>query len=368
MKIVYLIEDFSVKGGAERVISNKANYMSACYGYDVTVVSIMADSRPQSYPLDSRVKLISLNVPFAVKDKGPAVKMLSRINTLIKASARFNRLMNKIQPDIIFFTMSLGALILPLYTGKARKIYESHLARRFTPYHQMFLPMELMADAVVCLTTGDAAEYRHAGRVKIIPNFINNPGHYVSDYGVRRAMAVGRLEYAKGFDILIDCWKSIEKHYPEWSLDIFGEGSLHSQLQQQIDRLGLTGKITLRGKADDIGKEYISHSLHVMPSRYEGLPMALIEAQACGLPSVAFDFSYGARDVINDGVSGILVKQGDTEAFIRAVSRMMSSEKIRKDYGKAAKSVILKFSREKIMRQWKSLLTSPPPYGNHDIF
>lgn len=368
MKIVYLIEDFSVKGGAERVISNKANYMSACFGYDVTIVSIMVDSRPQSYPLDNRVKLISLNVPFAVKDKGPAVKMLSRINTLIKASTRFNRLMNKIQPDIIFFTMSLGALILPLYTGKARKIYESHLARRFTPYHQMFLPMELMADAVVCLTTGDAAEYRRARNMEIIPNFIENPTHYVSDYSVKRAMAVGRLEYAKGFDILIDCWKSVKSRHPEWSLDIFGEGSLHSELQKQIDQLGLTGKITLRGKVDDINNEYAFHSLHLMSSRYEGLPMTLIEAQACGLPSVAFDFNYGARDIINDGVSGILVKQGDTEAFINAMNRMMSSEKLREDYGKAAKSVILKFSRDEIMRQWKSLLTSPLPSDNHDIF
>lgn len=354
MKIAYLIEDFAVKGGAERIVAQKANHLAANYGHDVTIVSIYHDERPPAYPLHG-VKLISLDVPFAAHG-GVTGKLLSRTRVLVQAATRFNKAMNTLQPDIIFFTLSLGALLLPLYRGKAKRVYESHSSKPYTPYQKLFYPMEYMADALVCLTKGESENYRHAKRIEIIPNFINKPKSCVKDYTVKRAVAVGRLEHVKGFDILINCWKAAVKTHPGWRLDIYGEGPLRDELQSQINRLGLADSITLCGTCADMAYKYTQYSLHLMSSRHEGLPMTLLEAQAAGLPSVTFDFEYGAADIVTDGVNGFLVPQNDAKTFTNRLAQIMDSEDLRAKFGTEAKETAKAFFTENIMWKWQKLI------------
>lgn len=354
MKIAYLIEDFAVKGGAERIVAQKANHLAADYGHDVTIVSVYRDGRPPAYPLHG-VRLISLDVPFAAHGDVTS-KLLSRTRVLVQAATRFNKAMNTLQPDIIFFTLSLGALLLPLYRGKAKRIFESHLARKFTPYNTFFKLTELKSDAIVCLTSGDAKEYKTARRIEVIPNFIDKPKSYVKDYAVKRAVAVGRLEHQKGFDRLISCWKAAVKTHPGWRLDIYGEGPLRDELQRQIDSFRLQETIKLRGTCADMADRYAQYSLHLMSSRHEGLPMTLLEAQAAGLPSVTFDFEYGAADIVTDGVNGFLVPQGDTRTFTERLAEMMDSEDLRAKFGTEAKETAKAFFTENIMWKWEELI------------
>ena len=355
MKIAYLIEDFAVKGGAERIVAQKGNHLSADYGHDVTIVSIYHDERPPAYPLKG-VNIISLNVPFTVKNTNIIRKTLSRTRVLMQAATRFNKAMNTLQPDIIFFTLSLGALLLPLYRGKARRIYESHLARKFTPYNTFFKLTELKSDAIVCLTSGDAKEYKTARRIEVIPNFIDKPKSYVKDYAVKRAVAVGRLEHQKGFDILINCWKAAVKTHPGWRLDIYGEGSFRDELQRQINTLGLENSVILCGTCADMADKYTQYSLHLMTSRYEGQGIVLIEAQAAGLPSVVFDYEYGAADIVTDGVNGFLVPQNDTKTFTNRLVQIMDSENLRAKFGTEAKENVKTFFTENIMWKWEEFI------------
>lgn len=357
MKIVYLIENFAVKGGAERIVAQKASRLAADYGHDVTIVSVYHDERPPAYPLHG-VRLIRLDVPFAVKGCGLAGKLLSRTRVLVQAAARFNRLMDGLRPDIIFFTLSLGALLLPLYRGKAARIYESHSARRFTPYHRCFALMECKADAIVCLTDGDASEYRHAKRVEVIPNFVEPFAKQAANYALKRAVAVGRLEHVKGFDRLIRCWKEACKGFHGWRLDIYGEGSLREELQRQIKEAGLEGCVRLCGRTDNIMHTYPGYSLYLMASRYEGFPMTLLEAQAAGLPSVTFDFKYGARSIVKDNVTGIIVPQDDEDAFTKALEQMLSDEGLRRKYGTEAAKASGRFACNEVMGKWNSLINS----------
>ena len=355
MKIAYLIEDFAVKGGAERIVAQKANHLSADYGHDVTIVSIYHDERPPAYPLKG-VNIISLNVPFTVKNTNIIRKTLSRTRVLMQAATRFNKAMNTLQPDIIFFTLSLGALLLPLYRRKAKRIYESHLARKFTPYNTFFKLTELKSDAIVCLTSGDAKEYKTARRIEVIPNFIDKPKSYVKDYAVKHAVAVGRLEHQKGFDRLINCWKAAIETHPGWQLDIYGEGPLRDELQRQIDSFRLQEIIKLRGTCTDMAEKYTQYSLHLMSSRHEGLPMTLLEAQAAGLPSVTFDFEYGAADIVTDGVNGFLVPQNDTKKFTNRLAQIMDSEDLRAKFGTEAKENVKAFFTENIMWKWEEFI------------
>lgn len=356
MKILYTIEDFSVKGGAENIIAQKANYLATACGHDVTIVTIYRDCRPPSYPLDNNVKLVSLDIPF-VEHKGGAIKKATRrLLTMISVIKRFQKTINEIKPDIIFFTLSLGALILPFCRTKAKKVYESHSARQFTPYSQMFYLMEKNADAVVCLTEGDAREYQRARRVYVIPNFIERPRHCAADYAVKRAIAVGRLEHQKGFDVLIDCWQKVATEHPDWHLDIYSDGSKREELQAQISRLQLNEHITLCGRTNNIMDVYPQYSLHIMSSRYEGLPMTLIEAQACALPSVVFNFKFGAADIVKNGFNGIIVEQGNKKALTDAICRMMSSEELRREYGIAAGTAAQKYYKENVLGLWTELI------------
>ncbi len=355
MRIAYIVEDFSICGGVERIVSQKAG-LFASKGHDVTIISVYKDHRPVNYPVDKSVKIVFLDVPMAKKKDNRLITSFNRISVLIKATIKLNKAIKKIKPNVLFFTTTLGALLLPLCRTKATKIYESHLPRLFNPYNNFFSIMERRADMIICLTEGDKMEYRHAKKVEIIPNFIDIPSLSVKDYNVKKAVAVGRLEHQKGFDILIDCWKEVIRVFPDWHLDIYGEGSLKQELQQQINFLGINDNITLCGHCDNMMEKYTEYSLHIMTSRYEGLPMTLIEAQACALPSVVFNFQYGASDFIEDSVNGYLVRQNDRVSLTKQLVYIMNDAALRMKQGKEARHKALKFSKENIMHKWIELL------------
>lgn len=356
MNIIYVVEDFSENGGVERIVSQKANELATHYGHKVAIISVYDDPRPMLYRLRPEVELIRLDVPFAAKGKGRIATLASRAKTLFTAIRRLNKTAKSLNPDIIFFTTTLGALLLPFCRTKAQRVYESHLARKFNPFNSLFWLMERRADAVVCLTSGDASCFKHAKDVRIIPNFIDKPQQYVGDYGVKRAITVGRLEEQKGFDILIGCWPDIANEHPDWHLDIYGEGSCHNSLQEQIEKLGMQRYITLCGRSNNIMDIYPQYSLHIMPSRYEGLPMTLIEAQACGVPAVVTDFLYGATDIVTNGSNGIVVEQGNAKAITDAVCCMMESEVLRREYGTAARTAARKYLKENVFGMWEKLI------------
>ena len=357
MNIIYVIEDYSENGGVERIVSDKANTLSTQYQHNVTVITVYRDNRKEQYRLNDEINLIYLDVPFARRTNNYLLRLISRLYTIFIAIIRLNKVIKELNPNIIFFTTTLGAILLPFCHTKARKIYESHLARNFNPFNKLFFLTELRAERIVCLTSGDAKEYKYAKRVDVIPNYINDIKSHVEDYSVKKAIAVGRLEYQKGFDILIDCWKEIAKQYPDWKLDIYGEGACREELQHQIDSLELGNKVKLCGRNNNIIDVYPLYSLHLMTSRYEGLPMTLIEAQACGLPSVVFDYQYGASDIVSNGHNGLIIEQANSKQLIEAAMKMMSSEKLRKQYGTNALEIGKRYSKENIFNKWIELIT-----------
>ena len=357
MNIIYVIEDYSENGGVERIVSDKANTLSTQYQHNVTLITVYRDNRKEQFKLNDGVNLIYLDVPFAKRTNNYLLRLISRLYTIFIAIIRLNKVIKGLNPDIIFFTTTLGAILLPFCHTKARKIYESHLARNFNPFNKLFFLTELRAERIVCLTSGDAKEYKYAKRVDVIPNYINDIKSHVEDYSVKKAIAVGRLEYQKGFDILIDCWKEIAKQYPDWKLDIYGEGACREELQHQIDSLELGNKVKLCGRNNNIIEIYPQYSLHFMTSRYEGLPMTLIEAQACGLSSVVFDYQYGASDIVSNGHNGLIIEQANSKQLIEAAMKMMSSEKLRKQYGTNALEIGKRYSKENIFDKWIELIT-----------
>ena len=212
-------------------------------------------------------------------------------------------------------------------------------------------------DSFVVLTEEDAEMWGDVPNIKVIPNAAKFIAEGYSNCNENRVIAVGRLDYQKGFDRLIEAWALVQQtdKYSDWHLDIFGQGEWRDMLQQMIDERSLQDRVTLNKPTKDIAKEYASSSMLVMSSHYEGFPMVMIEAMACGLPVVTFDYKCGPRDIIDHEINGLLVKDGDIEGLAQALMRLMNDDELRQKMGENARLVVDRYSEEKVMSKWQEL-------------
>lgn len=170
----------------------------------------------------------------------------------------------------------------------------------------------------------------------------------------KTVIAVGRYNFQKQFEVLIDAWKLLAKEFSGWTLRIAGDGEERAFLERRIADYGLQGSVIL-GPETDMKSAYKNSSILAMTSRYEGLPMVLLEAQACGLPIVSFACKCGPKDVITDGVDGFLVEEGNTTDFADKLFTLMADKELRKSMGAAAYKASDRYDEEKIMARWVAL-------------
>lgn len=196
--------------------------------------------------------------------------------------------------------------------------------------------------------------------IEVIPNAAMHVSDRYSDVTAKRIIAVGRLDYQKGFDRLIRAWEIVQRnsYFADWRLDIFGQGEWQEMLQQMIDERNLQGTMRINRPTNSIGCEYAKSSLIVMTSNYEGFGMVLVEAMACGVPAVAFDCKCGPKDIIKDGENGLLVRNGDIQALADAMMKVMVDQEYRKRLSKNALNVVSTYSEETVMNKWISMFTS----------
>jgi GalNAc-alpha-(1->4)-GalNAc-alpha-(1->3)-diNAcBac-PP-undecaprenol alpha-1,4-N-acetyl-D-galactosaminyltransferase len=194
-------------------------------------------------------------------------------------------------------------------------------------------------------------------RVARIPNPV--PFHAVAA-GVREGApylcAMGRLASQKGFDLLIDAFARIADRHPALELRILGEGPARAALEAQARDRGLAARVHLPGRLDDPFPVVAAAEVFVLSSRYEGFPMALAEAMALGVASISFDCPGASRELIRDGVDGILVPPADVAALAAAIDRMLGDPVERQRLAAAATEVRERFSAEAVLARWTALV------------
>lgn len=222
-------------------------------------------------------------------------------------------------------------------------------------------------DRFVVLTEEDAAMWGDIPGMRVIPNAALNLGAAVtrtyesgsadSIEDRKRVIAVGRLDYQKGFDRLIDAWGIVQKdgRFADWRLDIFGQGEWREMLQARIERLGIENSVRLNSPVKDIDNEYSHSSFLVMSSHYEGFPMVMVEAMSLGLPVVTFDYKCGPKDIIDHGKNGLMVKEGDIQGLADAMMSLMASPGTLAGMAAEARKVTEKYSEDKVMGMWVRL-------------
>ena len=177
----------------------------------------------------------------------------------------------------------------------------------------------------------------------------------VSDCTSKRVLAAGRYDFQKNFSLLLRIWSQIAPSYPDWKLEIIGDGALRPALEKEVVQLGLSSSVELSRPTQEMQAVYLHSSVYAMTSRYEGLPMVLIEAQQMGLPIVSFACPCGPRDVIHEGEDGFLIPLGEEDAFIRALRQLLDSEAERQRMGQAACLSSARYDVDTIMAHWIQL-------------
>jgi GalNAc-alpha-(1->4)-GalNAc-alpha-(1->3)-diNAcBac-PP-undecaprenol alpha-1,4-N-acetyl-D-galactosaminyltransferase len=183
----------------------------------------------------------------------------------------------------------------------------------------------------------------------------------------RWLVGMGRLAEQKGFDLLLPAFSSLAQRFPAWGLLILGEGPDRPSLERQAAALQIADRVLMPGAVKKPHAILQHCNIFVLSSRFEGQPLALMEAMLCGLPVVSFDCPSGPASIIRPGVDGLLVRPITAEALSAGLSKMMSCPDMQRDMGHAARDVKSRFDVERICANWEKLIARCPlPHGCSD--
>ena len=381
MNLLYCIPHLYNSGGMERVLTQKVNWLAAHTQHEITILTTepVPTGTPKCYfPLSEKVQVVELNIDFSADY---TKRLLPKYCSHMCHMRAYKRALTEyIVQQGIELCISLGGKeIAFLRHLPCRTIAEMHFAmdqrRQLIEANHKSLFWSLVGEVrtrqlvqavkplerLVVLTDADKTDWQRSGctNVMCIPNPCSLDGQKVSIKSAKSKtiLAVGRLHEQKGFDLLLQAWKPIEKTYSDWSLRIVGEGPKRAELEAQIESQGLK-RVVLVGATNNVLDEYEAASIFVLSSRYEGLPLALIEAMWFGLPCIAFDCPQGPAELLAED-RGWLVPNGDIAELTAQIANALSHpEEALKCAQKAQSFVQTTHSEAAIMPQWVQLIES----------
>lgn len=355
-RICFLIGNLNDSGGTERVTSLIANELSK-QDYDVSILSL-ADGKDPFFELQPAVHTYSLyhkkisfkkNFVFAVWKIRKFIKhnnistliVVDSISCMFTVPALYGLNVNHICWEHFNFNVDLGVPFRRI----GRKIAAKH------------------CDYVVTLTQRDKELWERGLNIinaKIIP--ISNPTPYENiqhepSLEFKTVLAMGRLTYQKGFDLLIEAWAKVCKNNTDWILRIVGSGEDEEKLKQQVKDLDIENRVDFIPATNNIEQYYRTSSFYCLSSRFEGFPMVLLEAQAFGLPIVAFDCDTGSSEIIDHDFTGMLCEAANAKALALALETMMNnSEYSFQKMSNNSKLNSKNYTVGKITKKWENIV------------
>lgn len=382
MTILYYIPQLYLMGGVERTTTAKVNWL-VHHGHKVVVFLPEQYGKDTYYELDPRVKLYQAESTPLSESKSIIGKVLEKRKHYRLLHNELSRIIEIERPDIGICTDAEKFPILPSIMGKDRTIVEFHTSREAadlgTPFKEKlmgynrttrFIAHKLRLGRgwnriswhyygkLVVLSQRDKNYWEEKLKVKnivAIPNPLSFTNDSPSKCENRIVLSLGRLSGEKNFSELLDIWVSVVKQNSSWRLLIVGSGELESALLTQINRLGLENNVCLSKATPEIIPLYRKASLYVMTSKFEGFPMALLEAQATGLPIVSYNCPCGPSEIVEDGVTGYIVAPGDKETLAKRLLYLMEQDELRIRMGKKAYESSHRYEIDKIMNIWINL-------------
>lgn len=360
-------------GGVERVVTVKANFFAEQLGYDVTIILTEGKGKDCFFPISDKVRIINYELNYEELWRLPFWK---KVFVYLIKQRRFKKRLKsdlmQIRPDFTISTLRREINFLTGIKDGSLKIGELHVNRanyrNFDAKHsnvvkRLFAKVWMNSllghlkwlDKMVVLTDNAFDDWPELTNVVKIPDALPFKIDDKSELTSKRIISIGRYAFDKGNDLLLQAWAIIEKQMSEWSLDVYGNGD-KKPYQKQIVDLGIDQqRCYLHGPVTDVKKEYLSSSIFVLPSRFEGFGLVIIESMACGVPVVVFDCENGPRSIITDGENGFLIPPFDINIFAEKVMLLMKNQELRCRMGENAQNVASQYEMDKIGLQWKNL-------------
>ncbi|RFU40143.1 glycosyltransferase family 4 protein [Actinomadura logoneensis] len=368
-------------GGTIRTVLNMCGYLAR--DHDIEIVSVVRLWDRPYFPVPDgvRVTVADDRRPDAADASAGRVKRLARrvlrrvpsiLTPLEDASFRDMNLLTDLRlvravlaspADVLVGTRP--SLVLLLAELAPRDVVTLGQDHRHLPGYRPALRAEILRrygrlSVLVTLTetARDGFAEALAGtpvRIVTIPNALSELRGGLSPRTAPVVLAAGRLVRAKGFDMLIKAYAPLADKHPEWRLRIHGSGARQDRLRKQIAELGVGDRIELLPRTD-IATALENASVYALSSRYEGMPLVLLEAMSKGLAVVSFDCPAGPAEMIEDGVNGLLVPARDVDALTAALDRLMSDRGLRDRLGAAAPAATEPYHLDRIGPLWIRLL------------
>jgi GalNAc-alpha-(1->4)-GalNAc-alpha-(1->3)-diNAcBac-PP-undecaprenol alpha-1,4-N-acetyl-D-galactosaminyltransferase len=371
-------------GGAERVLSRMANYWAG-KGWPITVLTLYHGPASPSYALDPRVRHHDMRFSKQARHPLPDAGALRALKATFDCCSvperrtllfdlhlivALRHAIQRARPDVVIsfidstnvrVLLAVEALGVPVVVSERSDPHSNVLGEGMRRLRKRLYPR---AAYLVTQTDEMAAFFaREMGaRGRVIHNPVVRPsmvpariGDATSPDAAHLLLAMGRLVDEKGFPLLIRAFAQLAAKHPSWSLEIWGIGPLRPALERLARNLGLNGRVRLPGFTLHPADVLARGDLFALSSISEGFPNALCEAMAAGLPVVSFNCSSGIRQIIRDGIDGVIVETANVASLAASLDRLMSSEDERARLGARAVEVADRFAIDKAMAQWEAL-------------
>lgn len=365
MKLIFILRSIACFGGVERVVVDKMNYLAE-NGHQVTLITYEQGQHPCVYRLINNVNHVDLDCCyFTIYRYSIPIRLLKKWKMEFRFRKRFHQLVKELRPDVIVGVSNAGDFMHQIMMAPyGRKIIEAHGAYpaimasntvlgRYKNY--LFRQAIRKTDMIITLTNSDKYYWdKIVKKVLVVPNPITFYCDTINGIEKKkgRILCVARLEPQKRIDRLIVAFNLIATKYPEWYIDVFGAGIEQENFCNKINSLGLHNRIHLNQPTRDIEKEYQTSQMLVLSSDYEGFPLVLLEAMACGLPCVSTRCPFGPSEIIEDGFTGLLCDLNAND-LANKMEWMITHEVERKQMGIRAHESAAKYKKEVVMKMWE---------------
>lgn len=357
-KIAFYIDNMN-RGGAQRVMTNLCEFFSALGLGVILINDYPSDGKRSTYEISESVKREYLQTKY---ERNPISNNFHRLRSLRK-------ILTNEKPDVILSFLggpNIRALLATI--GMKQKVV---ISVRNDPNREYAsggikkaFVRKLFNRAHGCVFQTEDARAYFSENLQKKAKVIFNPVDY-RFYKILRSpnqgeiVTAGRMNDQKRHDLLINAFARVVENHPDVRLIIYGEGPLRNKLEEQIQSLGLQDKVYLAGNVSDLDEKYTTASTFVLSSDYEGMPNALMEAMAAGVPCISTDCPCGGPRVLDGGTRTIrLVKVGDVEALSQAICEIIDDPSLMVQMGDLAKKRAELFKPEKIFEEWNNYLST----------
>lgn len=364
MKIVFYTDQMYLHGGIEKMLSNKLNYFSKLENYEIHLITFEQKDNPYCYFVPENIIIHDLNINY---NRDISYFKFKNLRKVPKHIINLKKLLNKISPDILIVAnYSFDFYFIPLIKDKVKIIKEYHSSRYKNTIIKLSLKRKIFNKLIekvnswydyIIVLNDDEKQLYSTNNVEVIPNCIkidtDTKDHQTRE---KRIISAGRIAPVKQFDHIIKAWEEIAIKYPNWFVEIYGDGDeeLLKKYNKYISDKNIKN-IRFMSSTIELDKIMQSSSIFLLSSETECFPMVLLESLKNGLPIISYKSPYGPQNIITDGKDGILSNYNDIEKLAQSLDLLINDKNKLISMREDAIKNINRFSEEIIMQKWIKL-------------